>query len=193
MSGVTADDEVRAGVRQALAAVEDPEMPVSLVDLGMVREVTVSAGAVVVELVPTFLACPALWLVESEVKQAVTRLPGVAACDVVWRPGGWSGADVTEAGRRALARAGLAVPAADGTLACPFCGSRRLAETSPFGSAICRSAVFCPDCRTPLEVLKVKRPAGSPPAQPDALRASRPAPAPAPGAGEARMPSTKSR
>lgn len=160
---MTAPDDIQARIRQALSAVEDPELPVSIVDLGMVRGVTVSVGAAVIELVPTFLACPALWLVEAEVKQSVTRVPGVTACDVVWRPGGWSGADVTDAGRRALGSAGLAVPTGDGTVTCPFCGSHELSETSPFGSAVCRSAAFCPDCRTPVEVLKVKRPAGQAP------------------------------
>jgi ring-1,2-phenylacetyl-CoA epoxidase subunit PaaD len=150
-------DDVRAGIRRALAAVEDPELPVSIVDLGMVRGITLSAGAAVVELVPTFLACPAQWLVESDVKQAVTRVPAVSQCDVVWLDGGWSGAEVTEAGRRALAGAGLAVPAADGTVLCPFCGSREARETSPFGSAVCRTAAYCQGCRTPFEVLKVKR------------------------------------
>ena len=55
---VRSDREAGAEVARALQAVEDPELPVSIVDLGMVRAVTVSAGAAVVELVPTFLACP---------------------------------------------------------------------------------------------------------------------------------------
>jgi len=153
-------DDVHAEVRQALAAVEDPELPVSIVDLGMVRGVTVSAGTALVELVPTFIACPALWLVESEVKQSVTRVSAVDECEVVWLEGGWSGSDVTEAGRRALAGAGLAVPAGDGTVVCPFCGSHDPSETSPFGSAVCRTAAYCQACQTPFEVLKVKRAVG---------------------------------
>lgn len=141
-----------------MEAVEDPELPVSIADLGMVRDVTVSVGAAVVELVPTFLACPALWMVESEVKQAATGVPGVTHCEVTWQQGGWSGNDVTNAGREALAGAGLAVPAADGAVSCPFCGSLEASETSPFGSAVCRTAAYCPACQTPFEVLKVKRP-----------------------------------
>ncbi len=145
---------------RALAAVEDPELPVSIVDLGMVRAVTVRGSRAVVELVPTFLACPALWMVESEVRRSVTALPGVAECEVAWRAGGWSGADVTEAGRRALAGAGLAAPAAGGEVACPFCGSPDVRPASPFGSAVCRSAAYCDRCRTPFEVLKDKRSTG---------------------------------
>jgi ring-1,2-phenylacetyl-CoA epoxidase subunit PaaD len=172
------DLEAGAEVARALQAVEDPELPVSIVDLGMVRAVTVSAGAAVVELVPTFLACPALWLVESGVRERATGVPGVTRCQVIWRPGGWSGADVTGAGRAALAAVGLVVPDDDGTVRCPFCGSAEVAATSAFGSAVCRSGAFCAACRTPVEVLKTKRPAAaaaeSPgPAQPVELRLER--------------------
>ena len=175
---VRSDREAGAEVARALQAVEDPELPVSIVDLGMVRAVTVSAGAAVVELVPTFLACPALWLVESEVRERATGVPGVTQCQVIWRPGGWSGADVTEAGRAALAGVGLVVPGDDGTVRCPFCGSAEVTATSAFGSAVCRSAAFCTACRTPVEVLKTKArpdrtgPATEPPgpAQPVELR-----------------------
>jgi len=170
VSAVPAAGDLHDEVRRALAAVEDPEMPVSIVDLGMVRAVCVDAGRAVVELAPTFLACPALWLVESEVKRMVTGVPAVSECEVVWQPGGWSGADVTDAGRRALARAGLAVPGRDGAVACPFCGAGDPQHTSAFGSAVCRTAAYCRGCRTPFEVLKVKR-AGPPgrPGQPGAL------------------------
>ena len=155
------DREAAAGVARALQAVEDPELPVSIVDLGMVRAVTVSGAAAVVELVPTFLACPALWLVEADVRAQALQVPGVTECQVIWpQDGGWSGADVTEAGRAALAGVGLVLPDDDGTVRCPFCGSAEVATTSAFGSAVCRSGAFCPDCRTPVEVLKTKRPPG---------------------------------
>ena len=160
---VRTDREAGAEVALALQAVEDPELPVSIVDLGMVRAVTVSAGAAVVELVATFLACPALWLVESEVRERAAGVPGVTQCQVIWRPGGWTGADVTEAGRAALAGVGLVVPGDDGTVRCPFCGSAEVTATSAFGSAVCRSAAFCTTCRTPVEVLKTKAPAGAAP------------------------------
>jgi ring-1,2-phenylacetyl-CoA epoxidase subunit PaaD len=154
------DRDTAADVARALQAVEDPELPVSIADLGMVRGVTVTAAATLVELVPTFLACPALWLVEADVRERALQVPGVTECRVIWQDGGWSGADVTEVGRAALARVGLALPDDDGTVRCPFCGSAEVAATSAFGSAVCRSAAFCPDCRTPVEVLKTKRPPG---------------------------------
>ena len=113
------------GVERALQAVEDPELPVSIVDLGMVCAVTVSAGAAVVELVPTFLACPALWLVESEVRERATGVPGVTQCQVIWRPGGWTGADVTEAGRAALGQGGRVRAGGRGRRRDPRAGERR--------------------------------------------------------------------
>jgi ring-1,2-phenylacetyl-CoA epoxidase subunit PaaD len=154
------DLDAGLAVQRALRAVEDPELPVSIVDLGMVRAVTVSAGTARVELVPTFLACPALWLVEAEVRERAMAVPGVGQCEVTWLSGGWSGADVTAAGRAALAAVGLVVPDGEGAVRCPFCGSADVAATSAFGSAVCRSAAFCPSCRTPVEVLKTKGPAG---------------------------------
>ena len=101
-----------------------------------------------------------MWLVEAEVRERATQVPGVAQCEVTWLPGGWSGADVTDAGRAALAAVGLVVPDGDGAVSCPFCGSADVAATSAFGSAVCRSAAFCQRCRTPVEVLKAKGPAG---------------------------------
>lgn len=157
---VRIDLDAGLAVKQALRAVEDPELPVSIVDLGMVRAVSVCTGSALVELVPTFLACPALWLVEAEVREQATRVPGVAECEVTWLPGGWSGADVTDAGRAALAAVGLVVPDGEGAVRCPFCGSADVAATSAFGSAVCRSAAFCQSCRTPVEVLKTKSPSG---------------------------------
>lgn len=153
---VSIDLDAGFAVERALRAVEDPELPVSIVDLGMVRAVTVRTGSALVELVPTFLACPALWLVEAEVREQAMRVPGVAQCEVTWLPGGWSGADVTDAGRAALAAVGLVVPDGEGAVRCPFCGSADVAATSAFGSAVCRSAAFCQNCRTPVEVLKTK-------------------------------------
>lgn len=148
-----------AEIERVVATVEDPELPVSIADLGMVRSVTVSPdGAVVVSLVPTFLACPARWLVEAEVRRTVEAQPGITGCRVEWLPGGWSADDVTPRGRESLASVGMALPGPDGGLCCPFCGSTAVDEVSPFGSAVCRTSAYCTDCRTPLEVLKTKRP-----------------------------------
>jgi ring-1,2-phenylacetyl-CoA epoxidase subunit PaaD len=152
---VSVDPELIAA---ALREVEDPELPVGITDLGMVRGTAVDEDLVTVDLAPTFLACPALWMVEADVRRAVQAVPGVRECQVRWLPGGWSGADVTPAGRRALAGVGLAVPEPDGSVRCPHCGSDAVEDTSPFGSAVCRTAAYCGRCRTPIEVLKTKRP-----------------------------------
>jgi ring-1,2-phenylacetyl-CoA epoxidase subunit PaaD len=147
----------RTVVSEALSHIEDPELPVRIVDLGMVREIGVDGAAITVRLLPTFLACPARWLVEAEVRNAVEALDDVEVCRVEWLPGGWTAADVTSEGRRALAEVGMALPDRAGQLVCPFCGSVELQETSPFGSAVCRSAAYCPSCQTPVEVMKTKR------------------------------------
>jgi ring-1,2-phenylacetyl-CoA epoxidase subunit PaaD len=96
-------------------------------------------------------------MVESEVRAAVEGLPGTTGCEVRWLAGGWTAEHVTPAGQRALASVGLALPGAEGALTCPFCGSSDVTQTSGFGSAVCRSAAYCESCRTPVEVMKVKR------------------------------------
>ena len=91
--------DLEQAVADAVAGVEDPELPVSIADLGMVRAITADDGMVLVRLTPTFLACPALWLVEADVRDRVTGLAGVRGCEVSWQPDGWSAADVTDAGQ----------------------------------------------------------------------------------------------
>jgi ring-1,2-phenylacetyl-CoA epoxidase subunit PaaD len=154
---VTVAASVLGRVLAALDRVEDPEMPVTLSDLGVIRTVEESNGRVHVQLVPTFLACPARWVVESDVIAAALAVEGVGSCSVEWVEGGWTASHVTDAGRVALAGIGVAIPNPDGTVRCPFCGHDAVEESSPFGSAVCRASAYCPACSTPFETLKVKR------------------------------------
>ena len=142
-------------------------MPVTLSDLGMIRTVEETARHVRIQLVPTFLACPARWVVESDVTAATLAVEGVTSCSVEWVEGGWSASHVTDAGRAALADIGVAIPDPDGTIRCPFCGHDAVEEVSPFGSTVCRTSAYCPRCSTPFETLKVKRSAASGPSAAD--------------------------
>ena len=81
---------------------------------------TVAGGQGAAPTPPTFLACPALWLVESDVTAATLAVEGVTSCSVEWVEGGWSASHVTDAGRAALADIGVAIPGPDGTIRCPF-------------------------------------------------------------------------
>lgn len=106
-SGATGTE---AAVWAALREVEDPEMPVSIVDLGLVYGVDVGDGVARIDLTLTYSGCPARDLILQEVKWRVGQVAGIDEVDVnlVWYPP-WTVANVTDAGRDALERFGLSV------------------------------------------------------------------------------------
>ncbi len=94
----------------ALTEVEDPEMPVNLVDLGVIYGITEKDGVVDVDLTFTAMGCPASEFILDDVRERLLREPGVdeVRIKVVWDPP-WTAARMTEAGREALEAWGLAV------------------------------------------------------------------------------------
>lgn len=94
-------------VRRALAEVHDPELPVSITDLGLVRNVTVRGGAVTVGITFTSIACPCTDVLREDVQARVSELPGVTSVEVeeLFEP--WSRDDLTEDGRLALLALGV--------------------------------------------------------------------------------------
>ena len=158
---VTAQD-----VWDALAEIPDPEIPVvSLVDLGVVRDVSVSADRVRVEFTPTFLGCPALEVMRDAMAARIAELGAEPEVEVVLDDS-WSTDRITPAGRAKLRAAGFAPPAprepGGPTLVqlqaavhrCPYCGSRDTALENIFGPTPCRSVRYCRDCRQPFEQFK---------------------------------------
>ena len=94
----------------ALAEVQDPEMPINLVDLGVIYGISENHGVVEVDLTFTAMGCPASDFILEDVRERLLREPGVSEVriNVVWDPP-WTTARVTEAGRDALEAWGLAV------------------------------------------------------------------------------------
>ncbi len=143
-----------ATVRSALAEVMDPELPmVSIVDLGMVGRVAVGADAIEVELLPTFIGCPALELIRSSVEQRLDAFDRPLRVVSRYAPP-WSADRITAEGRAALRSAGIAPPAPDGEVSCPLCDSARVTMDNAFGPTQCRSLYYCRDCRQPFEAIK---------------------------------------
>jgi metal-sulfur cluster biosynthetic enzyme len=95
---------------EALREIQDPEMPVNLVDLGIVYAVRELAGRVTVDLTFTAMGCPAAEFIVGDVRERLLREPGVreVVVNVVWDPP-WTAARMTPAGREALEMWGLAV------------------------------------------------------------------------------------
>jgi phenylacetate-CoA oxygenase PaaJ subunit len=94
----------------ALAEIQDPEMPINLVDLGLIYGVAVEDGAVSVDLTFTAMGCPATEFILDDIRERLLAEPGVATVDIriVWDPP-WSSERLTEEGRDALEMWGLAV------------------------------------------------------------------------------------
>jgi ring-1,2-phenylacetyl-CoA epoxidase subunit PaaD len=147
-------------VRAAVAEVTDPEYPdLTIVQLGMLEAVRdVGGGRVEVDLVPTVLGCPALREIEADVVAAASTVPGVQAVAVRFlaQPA-WTADRVAPEARDRLAREyTIAIRGADGSTICPVCGGRDVEERSAFGPTVCRSTAWCPDCRNPVEVLRMR-------------------------------------
>lgn len=151
-------------VWQALEAVKDPEIPVvSVVEMGIVREVSIDRDHVRVQMTPTFSGCPALQVMRDEIEAEVRRL-GVAEVTVetiLFPP--WSTDWITEEARQKLRAFGLAPPPRHGgnlavtffeVVACPYCDSNNTSVKNTFGSTLCRAIYYCNDCQQPFEQFK---------------------------------------
>jgi ring-1,2-phenylacetyl-CoA epoxidase subunit PaaD len=157
---VTADE-----VWEALAEIADPEIPViSLVDLGVVKDVRVEDGKVHVDFTPTFMGCPALDTMRLAMQEKIADL-GAEPDIHVRLDDSWSTDDINAAGREKLRTAGFAPPAprTAGKLElvqlqrgfrCPYCGSTNTRLENLFGPTPCRSIRYCDDCRQPFEQFK---------------------------------------
>jgi metal-sulfur cluster biosynthetic enzyme len=99
---VAADD-----VRAALAEVQDPELPVGIVDLGLVRSVTVDGGTVRVGITFTSIACPCTDVLSEDIRARLRQLDGVTEVEVEEVFEAWSRDDLTEEGRLALLALGV--------------------------------------------------------------------------------------
>jgi ring-1,2-phenylacetyl-CoA epoxidase subunit PaaD len=138
-------------VHAALAEVPDPEIPVvSVVDLGMVESVDVSAGRIRVGLLPTFVGCPALDLIRDAVGSRLASFGRPVEVEFGFRTP-WTSDRITEEGRARLRRSGFAPP---GDETCPWCGSGNVALDNLFGPTQCRSLRYCRSCRQPFEAFK---------------------------------------
>lgn len=151
----------------ALDDVLDPEVPVvSIVELGIVRDVEVADDTIVVTITPTYSGCPAMNAIENEIVNAL-RARGVEKVELktVYSPA-WT-TDWIGAGAREKLRAyGIAPPSPvdhsapiaigkrRSAVRCPYCASTHTELQSEFGPTACKSIHVCRDCRQPFEEFK---------------------------------------
>ena len=152
----------------ALTDVHDPEIPaVSVVDLGIVHRVEVAPGRVRVELLPTFVGCPAIDVMRDAVVERLRSFAATVEAEISFAEP-WTTERITPEGRRRLRESGFAPPPVDTAdddrdstvlpvlpiVTCPYCGSRATRLENAFGPTLCRSIHYCAGCRQPFEAFK---------------------------------------
>lgn len=103
------DTQVKAeAVLDALREVEDPEIPINLVDLGLIYDVTVDGRHVSVEFTLTSMGCPADDMIRDSIERRVLEMDGVeeVSTELTWEPA-WTSDDITEQGREKLQEFGI--------------------------------------------------------------------------------------
>ncbi len=157
-------------VRAALETVHDPEIPAcSITDLGMVERVQVREDAVEVDLLPTFVGCPAKDVIAEDVRAALRDTVDGRELRLrfVYDPP-WTTDRISERGRANLREVGIAphwertngpVPISlmsVSGVSCPFCGSGDTKMESAWGPTPCRTQHWCASCRNAFEGFKEK-------------------------------------
>jgi ring-1,2-phenylacetyl-CoA epoxidase subunit PaaD len=153
-----------AEVRAWLDEVPDPEIPViSVVDLGIVRDVAWAGEELVVTITPTYSGCPATEVIAQDIRAALGRR-GLDRVRLETRLApAWTTDWLSEKGKAALTGFGIAPPAHQvidasrilkPAIACPRCGSMRTSLLAAFSSTPCKALYRCEECREPFDYMK---------------------------------------
>ena len=151
---------------QALEEVKDPELPmISVVEMGIVREVMVEDTAVTVKMTPTFSGCPALDVMRHDIQAKLNELGfDNTTVETILNPP-WSSDWIADSAREKLRNLGIAPPQKhEGNVTavafldvaeCPRCGSKNSTLKNAFGPTLCKSVWYCHDCQDAFEQFKV--------------------------------------
>lgn len=149
-------------ILEILDTVKDPEIDtVSVIDLGMIENIHIEGGEVTVDVLPTFLGCPALEMIERNIVKAIEAHAEVKKAKVkfIYTPP-WTSDRITQKGHQGLREFGIAPPPRhmeeDGSwhVDCPYCGSAYVTLENIFGPTACRSILYCKSCKNPFEAMK---------------------------------------
>lgn len=139
-----------------LDAVPDPEIPaISLVDLGIIRDVAWQDDTLNVTVTPTYSGCPATSIINLDIETAL-RDHGIEKIKLERQLSpAWTTDWLSEKGRAKLEAYGIAPPQpAGGPKRCPRCGGDNLEKLSQFGSTPCKAQWRCTDCLEPFDYFK---------------------------------------
>ena len=152
---------------QILARITDPEVPVlTILDLGIVREVIADDTGVQVSITPTYSGCPAMDMIATQIRMELLS-EGFNKVDIksILSPA-WTTDWMSEAGKQKLKAYGIAPPnqkqqvcqqdlfAANEAIQCPRCNSYHTQRISEFGSTACKALYQCLYCKEPFDYFK---------------------------------------
>ncbi|MBT8195183.1 MAG: phenylacetate-CoA oxygenase subunit PaaJ [Bacteroidia bacterium] len=150
----------KENVWELLESIPDPEIPViSIVDLGIIRSVDISDQKTLVTITPTYSGCPAMFEIESQIKEVLSNAGiGNLELKTVLAPA-WTTDWINAEAKKKLEEYGIAPPkpgifSEDTLVACPFCKSENTSVTSVFGSTPCKALFYCNSCEQPFEHFK---------------------------------------
>ena len=151
---------------QLLEQVADPEIPVlTIVDLGIVRTVEIIDSTCIVTITPTYSGCPAMHMIEEEIKKALTPVIQTEVKSTL--SPAWTTDWMSEKGKIKLREYGIAPPenevdksvlfAKPTIVPCPKCNSDNTKMVSQFGSTACKAHYQCNVCQEPFDYFKCLR------------------------------------
>jgi len=153
-------------VLAVLQEVPDPEVPVvSVVELGIVRNIDWVDGRLTVSVTPTYSGCPATEVIEQHIHEALVAAGYSDPLIQRSLSPAWTTDWLSEAGREKLRAYGIAPPVgsaskrsltgqSDPVVPCPLCGSNATERVSEFGSTACKALYRCRDCLEPFDYFK---------------------------------------
>ncbi|MFA6467863.1 MAG: 1,2-phenylacetyl-CoA epoxidase subunit PaaD [Bacteroidota bacterium] len=152
-------------IKELLSTISDPEIPaISIVELGIVRDVLLTGELVEVVITPTYSGCPAMKMIEDDIRR-VLKEAGITSVAVttIFSPA-WTTDWLSEAAKSKMKQYGIAPPAHVAVphllqinfpkIICPQCNSTETTIQSEFGSTACKAYYFCRSCRQAFEYFK---------------------------------------
>ena len=138
---------------ELLNIVPDPEIPViSVVELGVIRDVTFSNNNYIISITPTYSGCPAVKAFQDDIKTCLKENDiSNFELKIVYSPA-WTTDWMTDATKEKLRKYGIAPPS--DTVICPQCNSEKTTLISDFGATTCKALYKCSDCLEPFEFFK---------------------------------------
>lgn len=153
----------KEAIMDLLSEIADPEIPVvSIREIGMLRDVHITDEGCEVIITPTYTGCPAMGIIEADIKALLAEQDIKAQVKLVYAPA-WSTDWITEKAKEKMRAYGIAPPEhsscgnlmqAEAHISCPICQSKNTEVISRFGSTACKALYKCNDCKEPFEYFK---------------------------------------